>query len=171
MDTLFHFTLAIVGAYILMDGLKIRYNFKILFLLSVISLSLDGISLLLHTTNVMRHDIPLSHNIFLAIVLPLVIYVTFPKKGLKDYSIIIMVLLVGHLVSDMITFTDSNGISVFNIYGPPLFFPLSDKLYLIPDFKFKLISSAGIALTIYFGIIFLILKLKKKFNKNGEKIG
>lgn len=172
MDVLFHFTLAIFSSYILLEHLKSTYNLKDLILLSIFPFSLDGVTRLYriihHTLNIGPHLFsPLSHNIFIGILLPLIIYLISQTKKTKIYSLIIMVLMIGHLLSDMITFTDINGKYIFNEVGIPLFYPLSETLYLIPSPQFTIfnspgslfISSAGIALSVYFGLILLIIKL------------
>lgn len=175
MDALFHFVVAIFSSYILLEHPKSNYNLKDLLFLSLIPFSLDGVTRLYqiihHALNVGPHlSSDLSHNIFLGILLPLIIYLISQTKKTKIYSLIIMVLVIGHLLSDMIPLAEINGKYIFNEDGIPLFYPLSETLYLIPSPQFTIfnmpsslfMSSASIAVSIYVGLIFLIIKLNIK---------
>jgi len=174
MDTVFHIVLALAGGYILVKGLGVCYKLWVLVLLAFLSLSLDVLSVIQYFIYVLfdigTGSLPLSHNIFLVIVIPLIfsiiIYIQKNKK-LQVYTLVFMVMLISHLLVDMITI--QVGGCAYNLYGIPLFYPLSKTLYLIPDWRMdllegsndQLISSPGIALALYLGIIALMISLRR----------
>ena len=165
MDALFHFVFALVGGYILVKGLGGKYKLTVLVFLSVLSILID----IDHFIGV---KIPIFHNIFLAIILPsiLLLILYFYKKEwteLHIYIFVFIIMLFGHLLADMI----------IGMYGIPLFYPLSNTLYMIPrswevylgnGYSRPLASTTGIAMAIYFGLIGFVVGLGS-FNKYLEK--
>ena len=155
MDALFHIILALAGGYMLAKGMNFRHNIGILLILSILSLFYTDMD------HFIGAKIPIFHNIFMTILMPAIILVILYLVGMKrlrEYLLILIVMLFGHLLYDM----------VHGIYGIPLFYPFSDQLYLMPanwettlpwDQTAPLISRLGIASTIYFGGIFLIILL------------
>ena len=84
------------------------------------------------------------------------------KKGSHEsysYILAFSIMLLGELIADMMA----------GMYGIPLFYPFSDTLYMIPksweiyffdDCCIKFVSTYGIAMFIYFGVIALIILIK-----------
>ncbi len=131
---------------------RYEIKFRVLVLLALISEFPD----LSHLAG----DLSLLHNIFVFIPL-LGIYIHQRRKeNTKIYVVILMLMVYGHLLSDMI----------FGM-GIPLFYPLSDKMYLLPQIGLCMYDSTlpkimygpdlvecfftthGLALALYFGVI------------------
>lgn len=150
MDTLFHFIFALVGGYVLVKGLGIRYHLSILIFLSISSLLIDLDHLM---TYLGVYEGLKLHNL-LIVLIPVVLFFIF-----RDiYFAVFSVMLFGHLIADMI----------YGIYGVPLFYPFSKATYLIPrqweiyfsnDPTMPLVSTAGIAILIYLAVISLIVSI------------
>ena len=155
MDALFHIVLALAGGYMLAKGMDFRYDARILFILPILSLLYTDLD------HFIGAKIPIFHNIFLTILIPSIFLILLYSIGMKriaTYILMLIVMLFGHLLYDMVT----------GLYGIPLFYPLSDRLYLMPgswettlpwDSTSPLITRLGIASMIYFGLIFLIIFL------------
>ena len=148
MDSLFHFVFALVGGYALVKGLGVKYNPYTLVLLSLSSLliDLDHLSVFIGLSESLK-----LHNIFIALI-PLLAYIIYRNI----YFIVFTVMLLGHLIAD----------TVQGIYGIPLFYPLTKTTYLIPkkweiylggDPTSPIVSTFGIGITLYFGLILLII--------------
>ena len=160
MDALFHFVFQLVGGYVLLTGLKIRFNILILILLAFCSLLVDveHIFTYLGIFGWLK-----LHTIFVVIIPSLILLLLyFIKKGsyeLYAYLLTFSVMLFGEILADMIT----------GMYGIPLLYPFSDTLYMIPksweicffdNCSMKFVSTHGIAMLIYFGVISLIILIK-----------
>ena len=148
MDTLFHFVFALVGGYILVKGLGVKYRLSILIFLSLSSLFIDLDHLMTHLG---MYDGLKLHNLFIVLI-PILLFFIFRNI----YLVVFSVMLFGHLIADMI----------YGIYGVPLFYPFSEATYLIPkswEIYFNnnptmpLVSTAGIAILIYFTVISVII--------------
>lgn len=148
MDSLFHFVFALVGGYVLVKGLGVKYNPYTLVLLSLSSLliDLDHLTVFIGLSETLR-----LHNIFIALI-PLLFYIIYRNI----YFIVFTVMLLGHLIADMVQ----------GMYGIPLFYPLTRTTYLIPknweiylggDPTSPIVSTFGIGITLYFGLILLII--------------
>ena len=142
MDTLFHILLALAGGYILVKGLGVCYKFWVLLILAFLSLSPDALSVIQYliyvSFDIGTGNLPSSHNIFLVIVTPLIFSIIFyirKNKKLQVYTLVFMVMLISHLLVDMITIQVEG--CAYNLYGIPLFYPLSETLYLIPDWRIE----------------------------------
>jgi len=171
MDALFHFAMSFAGGYILLKGLRVDFRWRDLFLLSVLAGLID----LDHIISVLPQTL-IVHNLTFVLGLPLLLFLVFrymKRDKLQVYSLVVMVMLIGHLLADMIT----------GVYGVPLFFPFYSRLFMIPhtwnfievDHSY-VIAPAGIAVALYFGLIFSILfvyclgGLKDKRDKIKSKI-
>lgn len=150
MDTLFHFVFALVGGYVLVKGLGIRFNPKILVLLSLLSLliDMDHLMVFMGLSKTLR-----LHNLFV-VCIPIFLFFIFRTIYFPIFS----VMLFGHLIADMVQ----------GIYGVPLFYPFSETMYLIPknweiylggDPTSPIVSTFGIGIAVYFGLIFLIISI------------
>ena len=122
MDTLYHFVFSIIVG--LAIGVHIKHKFRILVALAFLSVLVD-----------VDHFFGLSargtfHNIFFMFFIPgilfLIFYVHEDKKSIKlqSYSLILLVMLMGHMVSDM-------------MYGGSvmLFYPFSQAMYGVPTYE------------------------------------
>ncbi|PKP54472.1 MAG: hypothetical protein CVT90_01105 [Candidatus Altiarchaeales archaeon HGW-Altiarchaeales-3] len=161
MDALFHFIFALAGGYILLKGLNIKFNSFILIFLALCSLLID----IEHVFELMGIFEYIKLHTLITITIPLLILMIFylMKKGsyeLYGYLLTLSVMLFGAVVADMIK----------GMYGVPLFYPLSDTLYMIPKNReiyflnkpgMPIVSVYGIAMLIYFGLIGLIISGKK----------
>ena len=176
MDALFHFVFQLVGGYVLLKGLNVRFNMLILIFLALCSLLVDVEHVLPNLTKIF----PLLelvahikfHALFIVIIPLFVLFILyFMKKGtyeLYGYLLAFSIMLLGELTADMIT----------GMYGIPLFYPFSDTLYMIPkswEVPFfgspymLVVSTYGIAMFMYFGIIALIILIKNFFIKDWMK--
>ena len=173
MDALFHFVFQLVGGYVLLKGLNVRFNILILIFLAFCSLLVDVEHVLPYLANVFPLldliDHIKFHTIFIiAIPLSILIFLYFMKKGTNElygYLLAFSIMLFGELTADMIT----------GMYGIPLFYPFSDALYMIPKSwevpffgsEYMLaVSTYGIAMFIYFGVIGLIISIKHFLGRN-----
>jgi hypothetical protein len=165
MDALYHFVLALAGGYILAKGLRMRYRPGMLVLTALASMALD----LDHFIRYFGINTQVSfHSLYIALI-PLILYLYIksekPQSSLGGYLLILSVLIYGHLAMDMVK----------GMYGIPLFYPLSDKLFLIPerwemylfdDETKPLVTTEGIGLTLYFGFIFILIAINS-FSSGG----
>jgi hypothetical protein len=162
MDPLFHFVMSFAGGYILLRGLKAKFRWRDLFLLSVLA----GLMDIDHFTGLGNNLI--FHNLAFIIGFPLLLMVIFrhlKHEKMFFYSLALMVMMLGQLPFDMLE----------GLYGVPLLFPFSGELYMIP-FNWNLfdignsyvISRTGIAAAIYFGIVFSILLVNKITNSKNR---
>ena len=150
MDSLFHFILSLAGGFIFLELLKVKYRPWHLVLLSFSSLSIDIQHLLAAFYR------PIVLHAFYFALLPLVPAVYFYSANKAKpflYSIALSLMFFGHLFADMIT----------GMYGVPLFYPFSERLFMLPMGYFyfgtsPIISSAGIAMALYFALIYLAYK-------------
>lgn len=164
MDALFHAVFAYIGGYLLVKGLGWKYKPGALAVLALLSLIVDIEHL---AENAGLRDLH-SHTLIIVFV-PLTAYLlmeltrSFP--GTRHYVLIYSVMLFSHLCMDMIE----------GMYGIPLLYPLSDRLYLIPgDWEAYLngnqtepiIATQGIGVAIYFGVIALIIYLAGFFRSS-----
>ncbi len=152
-DALFHFVTSLSGGYVLVKAGKVECSIKSLVLLSVLSLLVD-VDHFLQYVNVSTE---ILHNVFIILALLFIYALLGSSERLnryKQYFLILTVMLCGHLTADMIE----------GVFGIPLFYPFSEKLYQIPDnWEIDLfqetdkpvIGKAGIALAAYYAIIAL----------------
>jgi hypothetical protein len=161
MDALFHFAMSFAGGYVLLKGMKggRHFGWGRLFLLSLLVGLID-------LEHVMGHapEIVFTHNLTFVLGAPLLLFLAFgwmkrsgrigkeAGEGLQLYSLAAMVMLIGHMLADMIG----------GLYGIPLLFPFSTRLFLMPQswnlFEIDhsyVVATAGIAVALYFGIVFL----------------
>jgi len=155
MDALFHIVMAFVGGVMLLRSLKTNLSMKIILILSLASLVITDADHFLPVKT------PIFHNIFLLVVLPLPALLYMYSRGKRDYFnyvLALVVMLLGHLLMDMVQ----------GMYGIPLFYPISDELYMMPatwevalpgEPGSLIISRLAISLLIYFGLIFLLSEL------------
>jgi len=141
MDSLYHFIFALVGGYVLVKGLGVRYNFLILTALAFFSILIDIDHLL---------GFHFFHNVFVLTPFVLLFFIAlFMKlKRVQLYSLILVVILYGHLLADM---TYGMGI--------PLFYPLDSSMKKVPypAMKKNFVSPFGMTLLLYFGAIALLV--------------
>jgi len=164
MDVLFHFALSFAGFYILFKGLKVDFRLWEVFGLSMLAglIDIDHVIFVLPETAVL-------HNLTFVLGLPMLLFFIFRyakmgEKGKKFqiFALAFSIILIGHLLTDMVT-----GLS-----GIPLFSPFYTDLFLIPqNWKFieidhsYVVTPTGIAVSIYFDLIFTILILFRIKNK------
>jgi len=171
MDVLFHFVMAFAGGYVLLKGVRSgrHFGWGRLFLLSFLVGLIDVEHLTGHPPEVV-----FTHNLTFALGLPLLLFLAFryadkkrngenaTLKTLQVCSLVAMVLLIGHLLADMIS----------GIYGIPLLFPFSASLFLLP-YSWNLIeingsyviATEGIAVALYFALVFLCVIAHKRFSR------
>jgi len=144
MDTLFHFIFSIIVG--LAIGMHRKHKISILVMLAFLSILVD-----------VDHFLGLSsrgtfHNVFFVFFVPILLFFIFyayeERKSIKlqTYSLILLVMLTGHLVSDML-----HGSAV------KLFYPFSNTLYTFPqytilatsDFFSPIVSGDGLMLLVY----------------------
>ncbi|MBN2250816.1 MAG: metal-dependent hydrolase [Candidatus Altiarchaeota archaeon] len=163
MDALYHVVFSLAGGFILARGLGINAGPLELGTLALFSMLPD----LDHLTGYTR-----LHTGFI-ILLPLIPYAILrirdayrEKRGLL---LILAVMLYGHLLMDMVQ----------GLYGVALFYPLTETLYLIPgrwevyldgDPTKPIVGTHGIGAALYFGLIALILCLKRFSSRFLEKV-
>jgi|GEM_PF-1138625 len=175
MDVLFHFVMSFAGGYVLLKGIRSgRYfGWGKLFLLSFLVGMID----LEHLTNHTPENV-LTHSLIFMLGLPLLLFLAFRFadsrisksgekderfKGLQAYSLVAMVMLIGHLLADMIS----------GIYGIPLLYPLSTRLFLLPyswNIAYSgsyVIANEGIAVALYFALVFICVIAHKRFSRKG----
>ncbi|MBW2977512.1 metal-dependent hydrolase [Candidatus Woesearchaeota archaeon] len=144
MDSLFHFIFSITGGAA--SGIHTKHNVLTLLSLGFLATIID----IDHFFGTPRGTL---HNLFLAAVIPLIFFLIFFMKKKRFYQnicLLIMIFLVGHVVADL-----------FEQGGVMVFYPLSEKIYKIPgswelgvgEYPAGLISTDGIAITLYFLII------------------
>lgn len=144
MDSLFHFIFSITGGAA--SGIHIKHNILTLLSLGFLATIID----IDHFFGVARGTL---HNVFIVAVIPLALFFFFFMKKKRLYQnicLLVMIFLVGHIVADL-----------FEQGGVMAFYPLSTKVYKIPttwavgvgEYPAGLISSNGIAITLYFLII------------------
>ena len=156
MDSLFHFILAFMAAMVV--GLHKKHGLRIIFIFAAIAVLID----LDHWIMPGVVTKPL-HTIFIAVLLPLVLFLFFykyEKKGSikwQSYSLILLVVLVSHLVTDYFYGSE---------HGVPLFWPFIDKVFLIPEWAWTfsiggvydaaIMNSVSVAFLIGFAIFMLV---------------
>ena len=144
MDTLFHFTFSIIVG--LAIGIHVKHKFRVLVALAFLSILVD-----------VDHFMGIGsrgtfHNVFFVFLIPLMLfvisYVYEERKSIKyqTYSLILLVMLTGHLVGDM-------------LYGSAvkLFYPFSNTLYTFPEYTIlattefysPIVSADGLMLLVY----------------------
>lgn len=106
------------------------------------------------------------HNIFLVLVVCTALYAflsLFYRQGRYAYTLALGIMMLGSLVLDM----------VGGMYGIPLFFPLSERLYQIPNWwRFfpvghsYAVEPLGIALFAYFLMVGFSAALVRRFLLN-----
>jgi hypothetical protein len=148
MDALFHFAMSFAGGYILMKGMNADFRLRHLFLLSLVAglIDIDHIISIIPKTMI-------AHNLLFIIGLPLIFFHIFrlmKKQRMQVFSLVLIVMWIGHLLADMIS----------GMYGVPLFYPLSHSFVIAP---------AGIAIGIYFGLIFSIMLISAFIDKMKAK--
>ena len=157
MDTLFHIVFSVIVG--LAICLRRKHKISILIILASLSVLID-----------IDHFFWLEtrgtfHNIFFVLFIPLILfaisYMYENKKSirLQTYSLLIFIMLAGHVVSDM-------------FYGGAvkLFYPLSNVSYIFPDYAVQatsefyspIIAGDGLILLIY-AIILLSVILMEDF--------
>jgi len=165
MDALFHIVIAYVGGIILLKNLNVDFNLWVVFMLSVISLIVTDIDHFIDT------EIPIFHNIFLLIIFPTIILLYLhsrEKYNYFNYRLTLIVMFIGHLLTDMVE----------GMYGIPLFYPVSNRLYMIPEWleiylplnhASWIVSRLGIALFLYFTLILSVPIIFKFFSSDFSK--
>ncbi len=168
MDSFSHSVLNVVGGYVFLKGAGLRFKTWHLFLLLPLSMLMD----LDHVLSYYRLEpfrqqflgsLPSPmHNIFLILTVCTALYAfmsLFSRQSRHTYTLALMVMMFGSLIFDM----------VGGMYGVPLFFPLSEKLYQIPSWwRFfpvghsYAIEPLGIALFIYFSVVGLSAALVRR---------
>ncbi len=144
--------ISFTGGYIILQNIN-QYNRKTLLVLSIIPLMLD----LDHFTGL---GIQVLHNVtVLALASAAFIYLHKKKQEkYAAYMLALTVMLGGQLLMD----------TVQGMYGIPLLYPLSERLYMMPaswditlpwDHTSSIMSRYGIALLLYYGAVFLSSKL------------
>ena len=149
MDTLFHFIFSIIVG--LAIGIHRKHRISVLVALAFLSILVD-----------VDHFFGLGsrgtfHNVFFVFFVPLTLFFVFyvyeDRKSIKlqTYSLILLVMLTGHLVSDM-------------LYGGvvKLFYPFSGVSYSFPEYAIlatsefysPIVSSDGLILLAYSLILF-----------------
>jgi len=147
MDSLFHFVISLAGGFVFLELTKAKYSPLHLLALAFFSLSID-IQHLFEAFQIY----PIFHAFYFAL-LPLAAALYFHSKKQPvpfTYSILLSLMLLGHLFADMIQ----------GMYGVPLFYPFSGTLFMLPPGLLlfgsnPVIGSAGLAMFLYFGLIFL----------------
>lgn len=147
MDSLFHFVISLAGGFMFLGLARTKYDPLHLFALSFLSLFID----IQHLFEAF-YLYPVFHAIYFAL-LPLVAALYFHSKNqpaLFSYSVLLSVMLFGHLFADMIQ----------GMHGVPLLYPFSTHLFMLPwallTFRGDpVIGAAGIAMALYFGLVFL----------------
>lgn len=157
-----------VGGYVFLKGAGMRFKTWHLFLLLPLSMLMDLDHVLsYYRLQPLKHELlgnlpsPM-HNIFLVLAVCAALYAflsLFDRQSRRTYTLALMVMMLGSLIFDM----------VGGMYGVPLFFPLSDKLYQIPNWwRFfpvghsYAIEPIGIALFIYFSVVGLSAALVRR---------
>ena len=145
----------------MVKGMGLNYGLLRVSILAFFSLFID----LSHVIGILG----LFHNVFVLAFL-ILLYLWFSwnnSENSKNYLLIFLVMVAGHFIADMI----------FGI-GIPLLFPFSNSYYLIPQYGICLrkygiyiaqgsdlveclVTPFGIALTLYFGIIALVVVLRR----------
>ncbi|MEA3229371.1 MAG: metal-dependent hydrolase [archaeon] len=144
MDTLFHFTFSIIVGLAL--GIHKKHKLKTLIAIAFLSILVD----IDHFMGIASRGA--FHNIFFVFFIPLglffIAYIYENRKSIKyqTYSLLLLVMLTGHLVSDW-------------LYGGTvkLFYPFSTAIYSFPKYTLEatsqfyspIISGDGIMLTVY----------------------
>lgn len=160
MDALFHFAMSFAGGYILLKGLKVDFRLRDLFMLSVIAAMID----LDHVTG-LPDQMLVVHSLTFVLGLPIMLFLTFRRTGhdkLAIYSLALMIMWIGHLLADMIQ----------GLYGVPLLYPFYTGLFMIPGVwsfieidNSYVIAPRGIAVAVYFGIVFIATFVRNLFVK------
>lgn len=148
MDSLYHLIFSFVGGYVFLRGLNGGYSLRLLFFLSLLSIFIDFDHLI---------DSLSLHNIFI-LVPPILLSIYFwlrHRLRLQIYSLTFSIMFYGHLLSDL-----TYGL------GIPLFYPFSTQRFKLPTVVMdpNFVSSFGLTLFLYFGVIYLLVFLlgKKK---------
>lgn len=157
MDTLSHLIFSLAGGYMLKKGLMLDSSNLSIFLLALASVSIDVDHSL---TFLGLTDTFLLHNLLMVAVFTIITFIAFGGEK----ALLISTMLYGHMLMDMNT----------GIYGIPLIYPLSSREFIIPpaweivllgDTRNPVVSRTGISLTLYFGLIGLLIaqyKIRKK---------
>jgi len=144
--------ISLSGGYILLKALN-QYDTRILMLLSIFSLLPD-------LDHFIGQKIPILHNLSIILLLLAASIILYKKKQIThaNYLITLTVMLTGHLLMDM----------VGGLYGIPLLYPLNSELILMPagwdktlpwDDTSNIISRLGIAMLLYYGLVFSVSSL------------
>jgi len=156
MDVLFHFVISLVGGFVFLELTKTRYHPLHLLAITFLSLSID-VQHLLEAINIPF----IFHGIYFVLIPSAAALFFFSRKQMQlaVYSSALSLMLFGHLLSDMIQ----------GLYGVPLFYPISNHLFMLPnDLSFLLpnsaacfqsspiIGAAGLAMALYFGLILTV---------------
>ncbi|MFH1721942.1 MAG: metal-dependent hydrolase [Candidatus Altiarchaeota archaeon] len=170
MDLLFHFLANILACVLVNHGLEMKLKFRTLILFSIVALLIDIDHLLLYTGySILDEGLNTSvlHNIFFLFGIVVLIYFlasrVFLVKNEKaiNISALFFILLSGHMLFDMI----------FGRYGVPLFYPLTNRLYVIPRFfeisigkrfEFPLTTRSSVAWMLYLSLIAIVIKIRKR---------
>lgn len=160
MDALFHFAMSFAGGYILLKGLKVDFRLWHLFVLSMIAAMID----IDHVTGLPGQTL-VVHSLTFVFGLPVILFLAFRRTGhdnLAIYSLALIVMWIGHLLADMVQ----------GLYGVPLLYPFYDGLFMIPgvwsfieiDHSY-VIAPRGIAVAVYFGVVFTIPFIRNLIKK------
>jgi hypothetical protein len=154
MDPLTHFIIASAAGYILAGAAGMRIRGYMVPVLAVLALFID-VDHLLPLIGVTRTLV--LHNIAFVAAAGLIVY----GFAGRDAGIIFSTMLAGHLLFDM-----NSG-----IYGIPIAYPLSGRLFLIPKewelglfgySSYPLISRTGLAATFYSIYVLAAIHLSKR---------
>jgi len=158
VDSFSHSVLNLLGGYVFLREWGTGFRGRFLLLLAPLSIIMDlDHALNLHSLRPLRLSLfgnlpsPM-HNLIFVLGVCAALYLIlrlFRLPGKRTYPLTLLIMMLGSLIFDM----------VGGMYGVPLFFPLSEKLYQIPPWwRFiqvghsYAIEPLGIALLAYFSL-------------------
>ncbi len=179
MDSLFHFIFSIIAGMAL--DIDRKYGLKTLIIFALIATLIDVDHICIVNGKISLCDRGIFHSILFAVFLPFLLFLLFyayekPKGKIRNQTLalLLMILLTGHLICDMLS-----GEKV------RLFYPITEREFSIPTYRIAvegkyLVNTPGIALLIYFLVLFLTkfiedfiyfferqhLKIKEAFRKS-----
>lgn len=147
MDSLFHFLFPLIAVFA--ARIHLKHGIPTILGLAFIAVFIDLDIFLIHRASL--------HNLFITLLLPVILVILAFKFGKEDHrqlTIAIFLFLISHVILDL-----------FNEGAVALFYPLTLQVFSINAelsvLQGTLISSNGIGLLLYFGIILLCLFLEQ----------